>query len=248
MYVCWSPNGFRSQWVQVPIDSSPNGVDRVGFPMGSSPSELSPSEFQSQRVPVPASSSPESIDLMERLPKCVTPPQLVRQCAWNPSLQPSPLQLSPRNPNPLDSSPMQQSLSQPSLLDMPSLDLNRLELTPDSDPPDTELTRIALDAQRHLRDLQNRAQRFAQWGLADHDCASKWLTSLQELLHTQDLILLSDYTRRWYNSNKYKTLHQLGITPLRFPVRLLMSSNNTLHVEQRAVDTSNPDWGHFAPV
>lgn len=185
---------------------------------------------------------------MERLSKCVTPPRLVRQCAWNPSLQPSPLQLSPRGPNPLDSSPLQTSHLQPSLLDMPSLDLNRLELTPDSDPPDTELTRIARDAQRHLRDLENKAQRFAQWGLADHDCASKWLMTLQDLLQTQDLILLSDTTRRWYNSSKYNTLHQLGITPLRFPVRLLMGPNNTLHVEQRAVDTSNPDWGRFTPV
>ena len=111
-----------------------------------------------------------------------------------------------------------------------------------------ELQRIANQAGADRRELHRAANDFARRGMADPDCQNKWDIALQDLLLAQDLLILSQSTREWYLSNRFKSLADLLLYPLRFPVRLLVTPNGTLCVHQRPVNAPHPDWTAFTPI
>ena len=111
-----------------------------------------------------------------------------------------------------------------------------------------ELVALTGQARTERRQLVAQARHHVSMGTADSDCFDKWDLTLEDLLSSGDLQVTAPQRSNWYNDNKYRTLSDLLVYPLRFPVSLYVRSNGTLSAHQRQVFAPEPDSNAFCPV
>ena len=111
-----------------------------------------------------------------------------------------------------------------------------------------ELVALRGRAVRERLDLVAEARHHVSRGTADSDCFHKWDLTLEDLHSSGDLDVTAPQRSNWYNDNKYRTLSDLLVYPLRFPVSLYVRSNGTFSAHQRQVFAPEPDYTPFCPV
>lgn len=111
-----------------------------------------------------------------------------------------------------------------------------------------ELVAFTGQARTERLQLVAQARHHVSRGTADSDCFHKWDLTLEDLLSSGDLDVTAPKRSNWYNDNKYRTLSDLLVYPLRFPVSLYVRSNGTLTAHQRQVIAPEPDYTAFCPV